>query len=145
MAYKRHIAVVEFTIPIVIFGIIGNVLVIISILRRRSLLTSNYYFVVLHLAICDLMLLVEFFVHSMTKLFERNVEYYETFCLFMQTGYLFAVAGALMMLIIAILRYRASAYPLKTPISKRKLKVFCVMVYIVSFILGYAIYIPICA
>ena len=49
-----------------------------------------------------------------------------------------------MMLIIAILRYRASAYPLKTPIRKRKLKVFCAMVYIVSFIQGYAISIPIC-
>ena len=39
---------------VVVFGILGNILVIISILRQKKLLMNNYHFVVLHLAICDL-------------------------------------------------------------------------------------------
>ena len=39
---------------VIVFGILGNILVIISILRQKKLLKNNYYFFVLHLAICDL-------------------------------------------------------------------------------------------
>jgi hypothetical protein len=39
---------------VLVVGILGNILVIISILRQKKLLKSNYYFLVLHLAICDL-------------------------------------------------------------------------------------------
>jgi hypothetical protein len=47
-AYRYSEAVV------LVVGILGNILVIISILRQKKLLKNNYYFVVLHLAICDL-------------------------------------------------------------------------------------------
>ena len=47
-AYRYSYAVV------LVFGILGNILVIISILRQKKLLKKNYYFLVLHLAICDL-------------------------------------------------------------------------------------------
>ena len=40
-------------LSVLLFGILGNILVI-SILRQKSLWTSNYYFLVLQLAICDL-------------------------------------------------------------------------------------------
>ena len=39
---------------VLVFGILGNILVIISILRQKQVLKNNYYFLVLHLAICDL-------------------------------------------------------------------------------------------
>lgn len=63
---------------------------------------------------------------------------------FVKTGDLLA-AGVLIMLIIAIQRYLSIAYHLKPPISNRKLKVVCSMVYFVSFTLGYAMVIPSCA
>ena len=41
-----------------LFGVLGNVLIIYSIVSQRSLLRRNYYFLVLHLAFCDLMVLL---------------------------------------------------------------------------------------
>jgi hypothetical protein len=49
-----------------------------------------------------------------------------------------------MMLIISLLRYRATVHPLKPDVSRRKLKVVCGLVYIVGFIAGYATYLPVC-
>jgi hypothetical protein len=49
-----------------------------------------------------------------------------------------------MMLIISVLRYRATVHPLKPAISRRKLKVVCGLVYIVGFIAGYGTYLPLC-
>ena len=41
-----------------LFGVVWIILVIYSIVSQRSLLKSNYYFLVLHLAFCDLMVLM---------------------------------------------------------------------------------------
>jgi hypothetical protein len=49
-----------------------------------------------------------------------------------------------MMLIISLLRYRATVHPLKPDVSRRKLKVVCGLVYIVGFIAGYGTYLPLC-
>ena len=49
-----------------------------------------------------------------------------------------------MMLIISLLRYRATVHPLKPNVSRRKLKVVCALVYIVGFIAGYATNLPLC-
>jgi hypothetical protein len=49
-----------------------------------------------------------------------------------------------MMLIISLLRYRATVHPLKPDVSRRKLKVVCGLVYIVGFIAGYATYLLLC-
>jgi hypothetical protein len=49
-----------------------------------------------------------------------------------------------MMLMISVLRYRATVHPLKPDVSRRKLKVVCGLVYIVSFIAGYATFLPFC-
>jgi hypothetical protein len=50
-----------------------------------------------------------------------------------------------MMLIISVLRYRATVHPLKPAISRRKLKVVCGLVYIVGFIAGYGTRLPSCS
>ena len=47
-----------------------------------------------------------------------------------------------MMLMISVLRYRATVHPLKPAISRRKLKVVCGLVYIVGFIAGYGPALP---
>ena len=49
-----------------------------------------------------------------------------------------------MMLIISVLRYRATVHPLKPAISRRKLKVVCGLVYLVGFIAGYGTRLPLC-
>ena len=53
--------------------------------------------------------------------------------------YAFQVAGIGMMLIISVLRYRATVHPLKPAISRRKLKVVSGLLYIVGFIAGYVL------
>ena len=49
-----------------------------------------------------------------------------------------------MMLIISVLRYRATLHPLKPAISRRKLKVVCGLVYTVGLTAGYGTYLPLC-
>jgi hypothetical protein len=73
---------------------------------------------------------------------DRLVIYSTKYCVFYQIYLVFRVAGIGMMLIISVLRYRATVYPLKPDVSRRKLKVVCGLVYIVGFIAGYGTYLP---
>jgi hypothetical protein len=126
-------------IVVIVFGIFGNTLVMISILRQRRLLGNNYYFLVFHLAICDLVwLLVNFYYYIPDFMF---YDYSVITCLFdgRVLTYAFQVAGIGMMLIISVLRYRATVHPLKPAISRRKLKVVSGLLYIVGFIAGYVL------
>ena len=131
---------------VIVVGILGNILVIISILRQKKLLKNNYYFLVLHLAICDLGVLIIFlFDHINWYLVEDRLDINSTkYCAFFHIFLVFRVAGIGMMLIISLLRYRATVHPLKPDVSRRKLKVVCGLVYIVSFIAGYATNLPLC-
>ena len=43
---------------VLVVGILGNILVIISILRQKIVLKNNYYFLVRHLAMCDVGVLI---------------------------------------------------------------------------------------
>jgi hypothetical protein len=130
----------------VVLGILGNILVIISIQRQKILLKNNYYFFVLHLAICDLgPLIILLFDHINGYFVEDSLVITSTkYCVFFNIYYVFRVAGIGMMLIISLLRYRATVHPLKPDISRRKLKVVCGLVYIVGFIAGYGTDLPLC-
>jgi hypothetical protein len=131
---------------VLVFGTLGNILVIISILTQKKVLKNNYYFVVLHLAICDLGVLVVYLInHVNWYLVEEQLFTYSTkYCAFRCIAYFFQDAEIGMMLIISGLRYRATVHPLKPAISRRKLKVFCSLAYIVGFIAGYGTYLPLC-
>jgi hypothetical protein len=122
---------------ILAFGIIGNILVVLSILRGKSVLKNNYYFLVLHLAICDLGTMILYIAGSINN--HSNL-----FCLGACLGYLFRVAGIGIMLVISVFRYRATVHPLKPAITRRKMKIVCGLVYSVSFILGYGASVPAC-
>ena len=123
--YRYSITVVT------IFGILGNILVILSILRqKKSVVKNNYYFLVLHLAICDLVVLF-FYLFMIT-------------CPINVIGAVFQLTGVGMMLTISLLRYRAAVHPLKPAISGRKLKVVCALVYLVALIVAVGIHMPPC-
>ena len=133
---------------IIVFGIIGNILVILSILRqKKNVLKNNYYFLVLHLAICDLAVLiiylfgvVEFYWLEEPLLFHA----YMITCLGNTISEAFQLTGVGIMLIISLLRYRATVHPLKPVISRRKLKVVCGMVYLVGLIVAGGVHLPLC-
>ena len=133
-------------IVVLAFGILGNILVIISILRRQKVLKNNYYFLVLHLAICDVGVLIIYLFDRINRDFveEQLVIDSTKYCIFFNIYFLFQVAGIGMMLMISVLRYRATAHPLKPAISRRKLKVICGLLYIVGFIAGYGTELPLC-
>ena len=93
---------------------------------------NNYYFLVLHLAICDLEALI-FYLFDTVDVFwlEEPPSDHSP----MITCHVFVIADAFqltgvgMMLIISLTRYRATVHPLKPAISRRKLKVVCGLVY----------------
>ena len=134
-------------IVVLIFGILGNISVIISILRQKKVLKNNYYFLVLHLAICDAGVLIIYLFGRINRDFveEQLVINSIQYCVFFHIYYVFQVAGIGMMLFISVLRYRATVHPLKPAISRWKLKVVCGLVYIVCFIAGYGTYLPLCS
>ena len=124
-------------------GILGNTLVIISILTQRRLLKNNYYFLVQQLAICDLAWLVANSFDAANYLFVKKqsvgVNNTMVYCFFYRITFFFQVAGICLMLIISILRYRATVHPLKPAMSRRKLKAVCCFCYIIALFAGYGI------
>jgi hypothetical protein len=131
---------------VVIFGILGNSLVIISILKQRCLQKNNYHFTVFQLAICDLGVLVIVFLELVNAYFVAESIFPNSLiqCLVSDTVFIFQVAGICMMLVISITRYRAIVDPLKPVISRQKLKHVCVLVYIIGLVGGYGAFVPLC-
>jgi hypothetical protein len=131
---------------VIVFGILGNILVIISILRRKAVLKNNYYYLVSQLAICDLGALILFLVDHVNRYFlgDHLVITSTKYCVFFHIYLVFRVAGIGMMLIISVFRYRATVHPLKPAISRRKLKVVCGLVYLVGLVAGYGVFLPLC-
>ena len=136
--YKAYIY--SFTV-VIVFGILGNILVVISILRQKNI-KNNYYFLVLQLAICDIGALIIFFLDIITwDYFNYSKKFY---CLGFRASHIFELAGVGMMLVISVLRYRATVHPLKPGITRRKMKVVCGLVYVVCLIAGYGPIMPEC-
>ncbi len=146
MAKTALVAYEYSSLPVIVFGIVGNILVIISILRQKSLLKNNYYFLVLQLAICDLGALIIHLMDTIEYLWAEGLSYRHPaiYCVFDNTFFLFFAAGLGMMLIISVLRYRATVHPLKPAITRRKLKVVCGLVYVAGLIAGYESILPYC-
>ena len=133
---------------VIVFGILGNSLVIMSILRqKKNILKNNYYFLVLHLAICDPAALILYVFGAVEHHWLKEplpVHSSIIFCHVYGVSEDFQFAGLGMMLIISLLRYRATVHPLKPAISRRKLKVVCSLVYFVVFIVAGGVGLPLC-
>ena len=132
-------------ITVLVFGIIGNILVIMSILRQKKLLKNNYYLLVLQLAINDLAVLIIDLLGLISDitLLEKSLNYqFFAYRLCRYIYYLFQVAGIGIMLFISVIRYRAAIHPLKPALSRRKMKIVCSLVYIFGLIAGYGPAVP---
>ena len=145
MSDTGYVAYKYCNLVVIIFGILGNTLVVISILGRRNVLKEKHYFLVVQLAICDLGALTIFLLnHTYLHLLEKHIISSKHYCLGYFILYFFQVSGLGMMLMISVLRYRAVLHPLKPAISRRKLKVVCGLVYIAALIMGYGSGLPLC-
>ena len=133
---------------VVVFGIFGNILIILSILRqKKNMLKNDYYFFVLHLAICDLAALM-IRVFNIADIFWLEKPLSDNSPMITCNIYIildaFKLIGVGMMLVISLLRYRAIVHPLKPAISRRKLKVVCGLVYLFGLIVAGGIRLPRC-
>ena len=134
-------------ISVIVFGILGNILVIISIVRQKQLLKKNYYFLVLHLAICDLVALFLWLLDRIEIEWVDRPLYLDStiYCTFSTLSYNIGfIGGVFVMVIISVFRYRATIHPFKTAIKKRKLIIACSFVYVVSLTYGCAVLIHKC-
>ena len=135
-------------ILVIVFGILGNILVILSILRqKKNVLKNNYYFLVLHLAICDLAVLIIYFLGAVEFYWLEEPLAFRSYmitCHVLTFANAFQLTGVVMMLIISLLRFRATVHPLKPAISRRKLKVVCGFVYLLGLIVASGVDLPLC-
>ena len=134
-------------IAVIVFGIFGNTLVIIFIVGQRCLLKNNYYFLVLHLTICDLLWLLMITLTTVNFRFAKgSLLGYSVIprCVVEKISIVLQATGIGMMLTVSVLRYRATVHPLKPATSRRKLKVVCGLMYVVGFIAGYGPAVPSC-
>ena len=130
---------------VVIFGILGNILVIVSIARQKQLLMKNYYFLVLHLAVCDLgALIIQLLCFVVHHLGVHCFRAFDIPCLVDSFYQPFHISGIAMMLTVSVLRYRATLHPLKPVISRAKLVKVCCVLYVIDLILGLGLAIPRC-
>ena len=108
---------------IVIFGSIGNVLVIFSLRRQKKLVNKNHhYYLVLHLAICDVACLL-FTLPNIYTLFTGKLFAFSTiFCkIWSPVQTLFFIVEAQVMVLISVVRLRAVFYPLRAPLRRRQI------------------------
>ena len=124
-------------IAAVFLGVFGNLPIILSICRKRSLLKNNHYYLILHLAICDFFFLL-FFVPDIYSTFSQSPWISSTSYFLCKTlsptHTVFLNAGANFLVLISILRYRGIVKPLEPAVTRKRLKIFSCLVYIFSII-----------
>ncbi|XP_028395712.1 neuropeptide FF receptor 2-like [Dendronephthya gigantea] len=124
-------------------GVLGNIPVVVSISLQRSLLKNNHYYLLLHLAICDLCTLL-FFIPDVYSMFTANPSITTTshlLCKIWGPAHTAVfTAGANFLVVISALRYRAILHPFKLPVTRRTLNfaAVCVHMFAIICILPYA-------
>ena len=122
----------SFLTVVILSGVCGNILVVYSILKERRLLKSNYYYLVLNLAICDAFHVVTALRLNYTNWFKAWLLTEKNSCkIWLYFEMLLCLSGVQLMALICIFRYRAVLYPLKPPIPRRKLKLIPLFLFII--------------
>ena len=139
-AYRYSLTIV------IVFGILGNIFVILPILRQeKEVLKNSYYFFVLHLANCDLAVLIFYLYTAEEHWLEEPLSVDSPIsCHGFVIPETFQLAGVRMMFIISLHRYRATVHALKPAISRQKLKILCGLVYLGGVIAACGTRFPFC-
>ena len=138
MAADSQLALAAVLTSVVVLGVLGNIAVVISLCRTRNLLKSNHYYLLLHLAICDLLYLI-FFMEVICGIFKddsawmTSISYFLCKLLWPAQTFVFTAAPNFLIL-ISIIRYRSMVQPLKPAISRRTLKVLSTAVWVLAII-----------
>ena len=109
----------------IVFGSVGNILVIYSLCKQKMLIKkNNHYYLVLHLAIYDLVCLL-FGEENVYESFSgNNFAFLTLLCKLWPTIHTcFYIMDAAIMVIIALARYRAVFCPLTGPLKRRQINV----------------------
>ena len=124
-----------------IFGLCGNILVILTVCSGWRRLQTNYYRLVFHLAICDIFLLLAGnLLFTLGPWLENqywpsNLGTITCIIIFPLVGCIFTTELALLV-VIAILRHKAVTQPLRPRISRKKLQYIIALVHIVPLFLN---------
>ena len=118
-------------------GVLGNLAVIISICGTRKLIRSNYYYLLLHLAFCDLCNLI-FYTEIVYNIFNGGTPIISHSYILCKTWSpihtVFLTAGANFLIVISMVRYRAIVHPFKLSMRRRTLKILSTLVYVFAII-----------
>ncbi|CAB4018421.1 neuropeptide FF receptor 1-like [Paramuricea clavata] len=117
-------------ISVSVLGSLGNILSIFSICRQKALLKTNHYYLVLHLAICDLLNMYLPIAYSYTIFTGKFWITSPTHCKLTFLHGTFFTAGVLFMVFMSLLRYRVVFCPLRPAVSRWKLHLAAAAVYI---------------
>lgn len=130
----RFSAVVLFVV--VLFGVLGNIFVAVTIIRQKRLVKTNYYYLVFQLAVCDCVVLL-CYSNEVCQLWESKFSMIHStiLCKFWLTFQLFIfTASPYFMVLIGIFRFRVVVYPFTPATSRLKLNIIISMVYIVAIL-----------
>ena len=116
---------------VILCGFCGNTLVAYSIFTEKRLLKSNYYFLVLNLAICDALHILSALRVNLKNVL-RTWPLRETAAckIWMYLEMLLCHCGVILMTMICIFRYRAVLQPLKPRFSQRKLTLIPLVIFV---------------
>lgn len=122
---------------VVVFGALGNAVVIASICLKRSLLKSNHYYLILHLTCCDLSYLL-LYIPDIYSTFNGSPWISTSSYLFCKTWWPIHTAtfnaGIYFLVFISMIRYRAIVRPLFPTASRRTLMKGSALVYVLAII-----------
>jgi hypothetical protein len=118
-----------------VFGLCGNILVILTVYSGRRRFQSNYYRLVFHLAICDILLLLTgnliFTVGPWieNQYWSNSLRTVSCIIISPLVSSLFNTELAILV-VIAILRHKAVTQPLQPRLSGKKLQYIITLIYI---------------
>ena len=116
-------------------GFLGNISVVAVICRKRSLLQNNHYYLILQLAISDLLYLFCFLSNIYSSFAARSFLNSRLLCkIWGPTQTMSYTAGVNILVLISVVRYRAIVHPFKPAVSRRTLKKLSACVYLLAII-----------
>ncbi|XP_068616049.1 alpha-1A adrenergic receptor-like, partial [Brachionichthys hirsutus] len=123
---------------IILFGIVGNILVILSVVCHRHLRTVTHYFIV-NLAVADLLLSSTVLPFSATVEIADRWPFGRAFCdVWAAVDVLCCTASIMSLCVISVDRYVGVSYPLRYPtmMTRRRALLAVTLLWVLSFFIS---------